>query len=146
MKINTAFWDTSAIVPLCVLQDTTSAARQIRRKFSKSAIWWGATVEFYSSLSRMVSAGVLNKSANKTAENKWTDFQTPARIIQPTDVMLEIAVDLPEKFGLRSLDAFQLAAALVWCREKPLNRPFVSADLRLAEAASNAGFDAIALT
>jgi len=44
------------------------------------------------------------------------------------------------------LDSFQLAAALVWCQEKPRRRPFVTADERLAKAAEKAGFSEILLT
>jgi len=60
--------------------------------------------------------------------------------------MLDGAVELPEKFGLRSLDAFQLASALVWCRERPRNRPFVTADGRLGGAAESVGFELILLS
>ena len=37
-------------------------------------------------------------------------------------------------------------AALVWCIERPRNRPFICADLRLIETASGAGFDAILIS
>jgi hypothetical protein len=52
----------------------------------------------------------------------------------------EIARDLPSAYGLRAMDSFQLAAALVWCREKPRNRPFITADIDLSNAATQAGF------
>ena len=38
-------------------------------------------------------------------------------------------------------DAAQLAAALVWCRERPQRRPFICFDERLAKAAAAAGFE-----
>jgi hypothetical protein len=44
---------------------------------------------------------------------------------------------------LRALDSFQLAAALVWCKEMPRGRQFVCCDVRLAEAATKAGFDVL---
>lgn len=66
-------------------------------------------------------------------------------VVAPTSVLLEIAIDLPETYAVRGLDAFQLAAALIWCKEKPRNRPFVCADVRLGRAASEAGFDLVSL-
>ena len=65
--------------------------------------------------------------------------------MQATERVLSIAVELPEKFGLRALDSFQLAAALEWCSERPRNRPFVCADKRLGNAADEAGFDVVSL-
>ena len=43
--------------------------------------------------------------------------------------------------ALRAADAFQLAAALVWCKERPNRRLFVSFDNALADAAEAEGFD-----
>jgi hypothetical protein len=52
----------------------------------------------------------------------------------------ELASGLPNAYRLRALDSFQLAAALVWCQEKPHNRPFITADIDLSKAATRAGF------
>jgi hypothetical protein len=40
-----AFWDASAIVPLCCLQPQTRAARQARRLFPQLVTWWATGVE-----------------------------------------------------------------------------------------------------
>lgn len=45
---------------------------------------------------------------------------------------------------LRAADAVQLAAALVWCRERPRNRPFVCFDRGLAASGTVLGFRVIA--
>lgn len=60
--------------------------------------------------------------------------------VGPTDQVREVAEELPQRYGLRAADAFQLAAALVWCKELPKNRVFVCIDKRLATAADDAGF------
>ena len=145
MRTNSAFWDTSGSIPLCVFQDATKDARQARRKFSTCVIWWGAAVEVNSALARLKRGGFLQTTAYTVAASKLAAFQRPARVIRPSNKMLDLAADLPERFGLRSLDAFQLASALVWCSERPRNRSFVCADRRLGDAASNAGFDVVAL-
>lgn len=41
---------------------------------------------------------------------------------------------------MRAADAAQLAAALVWCRERPKQRPLVCFDERLRAAATAVGF------
>jgi hypothetical protein len=47
---------------------------------------------------------------------------------------------MPEQYGLRALDSFQLAAALAWCRERPRGRSFVCGDILLAQVAAQTGF------
>jgi predicted nucleic acid-binding protein len=60
--------------------------------------------------------------------------------VLPSESVRKIAETLPDQYGLRALDSFQLAAALVWSREQPRGRWFVCADTRLAEVAAKAGF------
>jgi len=145
MAIEAAFWDTSALVPLCILQEATPAARREHRRYSAKIVWWGTQVEIRSALARLVRDGEIDRAGRSTAEKKWLAFSQRIREVPPTKHVLDVASDLPDQFGVRALDAFQLAAALVWCKERPRNRPFVSADTRLSEAASNAGFDVTTL-
>lgn len=146
MKTEWAFWDTSAIVPLCYHQPTaTAAARRLRRKHSKSAVWWGTEVEIRSALARLFREGQISGHGQVFALEHWRAFQTGARVIDPSDRVLAIAVELPQKFGLRALDSFQLAAALEWCGGRPRDRTFITADNRLGQAAEDAGFDVVDL-
>jgi hypothetical protein len=46
---------------------------------------------------------------------------------------------------LRAADSLQLGAALVWCRQKPAQRRFLSGDQKLCEAASAVGFAVVKL-
>ena len=145
MRTEIAFWDTSAIIPLCVFQGATPAARRIHIDLPTKIIWWGTVVEVRSSFARLKKAGELNESNFEIAAAKWQGIANRSRIVPPTSRLLEIASELPEDYGIRSLDAFQLAAALVWCSERPRNRPFVCADKRLGDAAGDAGFDVVSL-
>ena len=146
MKTDFAFWDTSAIVPLCYHQPkTTAASRRLRKKYSKSAVWWGTEVEISSSLARLLRQGAINEQGRELAFGHWRTFCEGARVIDATSRVLLIAVELPNRYGLRALDSFQLAAALEWCGERPRNRPFITADRRLAVSASKAGFDVVSL-
>jgi predicted nucleic acid-binding protein len=60
--------------------------------------------------------------------------------IHPADAVRDRAATLLDTYPLSAADGLQLAAALVWCRERPIGRTFLCADTRLAEAATHAGF------
>ena len=60
--------------------------------------------------------------------------------ILPSEQIRTLAEGLPVEYGIRGADALQLAAALVWCRERPRRRPFVCFDERQVAAVSKAGF------
>ncbi len=145
MKTEIAFFDTSAIIPLYCNQVMSVESRKIRRQFKKPVIWWGTHVEMNSGLDRLFRDAILTRSQLKVALQKWEKFYSQAHIIKPEDKILEIASTLPPVHNLRALDSFQLASALVWCKEKPRNRPFICADGRLGKAASDLGFDVVAL-
>ncbi|MBX3291351.1 MAG: type II toxin-antitoxin system VapC family toxin [Acidobacteria bacterium] len=143
MRTERAFWDTSAIIPVCCVQAFSPVARSTFRRFPRPALWWGTPVEVRSAFERLKSENALPNE--QSAIRHWSKFRAKAIEIVPDEAVLSIAETIPETYGLRALDAFQLAAALVWCNEKPRNRPFVCADTRLSEAASDAGFDVITL-
>lgn len=145
MPAEIAFWDTSAIIPLYCSQAITQESRRLRRRFKEQVVWWGTHVEVYSGINRLRRNGVLTDVQQQTALGKWNRLRSRARRIGPNDRVLSIAVSLTSEYNIRALDAFQLAAAIVWCSERPRNRPFVCADKRLSTAATDAGFHVIEL-
>ena len=62
MKTNLAFWDTSAIVPLCCFQTKSQTLRQLRRKYEVVA-WWASSIEATSALKRLVSQNEISQVA-----------------------------------------------------------------------------------
>ena len=143
MPASIAFWDTSAIIPLYCNQMMSADARRLRRRFDEPVVWWGTHVEVHSGINRLLREGVLNDVQSQTALEKWRRLHARVRRIWPSDRVLGLAVSLTTEHGVRALDAFQLAAALVWCNERTRSRPFVCADKRLSAAAKDAGFDLI---
>lgn len=139
MKTNQAFWDTSAIVPLCCKQDNSQRLRQLRRAYVVVA-WWGTSIEAHSALSRLYSEGVLSKRNYDVAIDRLQIQKKTWREMLPSDKVKEIAEGLPEAHGLRTLDSMQLASALVWCNEKPSGRIFICCDSRLSDIAAKVGF------
>lgn len=145
MRVNVAFWDTSAIIPLYCNQAVSPEGRRLRRQFKEPVVWWGTHVEVYSGINRLLREALLTDVQSQKALEKWGRLYSRARSIKPDDNVLSIAASLLISHNIRALDAFQLAAALVWCSERPRNRPFICADQRLGDAAATTGFDVISL-
>jgi hypothetical protein len=54
--VTLAFWDSSALVPLCVHQQSSAAARQLLRQYS-IVVWWSTSVEIRSAFERLLRLG-----------------------------------------------------------------------------------------
>jgi predicted nucleic acid-binding protein len=136
-----AFWDTSAIVPLCCRQDDSQVARRLLRRYARAVVWWGMSVEAMSAFNRLAREGKLTAKGMKQATARLEVLRRSWTEVLPTDRVRQLAEGMPEQYGLRALDSFQLAAALVWCRERTRRRVFVCFDERLSETAAKVGFD-----
>jgi hypothetical protein len=58
MSKQPAFWDSSALVPLCVHESTSRQVHAQLRKFLPVA-WWGSLVEVHSAIARLHRLGQL---------------------------------------------------------------------------------------
>lgn len=135
-----AFWDASAVVPLFVRAQKSKAAFQLIRP-QPPVIWWGTLVEVHSALARLKGEGVLSATASDTAKRRLEESVTSWRQIQPSDLLRDLAIKQLNGFALRAGDALQLAAALIWVKERPRSRIFITGDKKLGNAAHSVGFD-----
>ena len=135
-----AFWDSSAIVPLCCAQAGTAQGRRLLADLGRIVAWWGTPVEARSAFARLVRDGELTSAQRVNAVKLLDQLRRSWDEILPAEAVRVLAESLPDDHGLRAGDAFQLAAALVWCRERPRRRPFVCLDARLSKVASDVGF------
>lgn len=135
-----AFWDASAIAPLCCSQPATNRGRKLLREVRRMVVWWGTPIEARSAFARLVRDGALTDAEGTQAIRLLDHLRRSWDEIQPSEKVRSLAEELPDRHGLRAADAVQLAAALVWCRERPQRRPFVCFDERLAKAAAASGF------
>jgi uncharacterized protein len=135
-----AFWDASAIVPLCCSQRATAQGRRLRRELKRMVVWWGTPLEVRRAFARLVREGQLTAQERATAVRLLAQLRIAWDEILPTEKVRSLAEDLPDTHGVRAADAAQLAAALVWCRERPKQRPLVCFDERLRAAAATLGF------
>lgn len=142
----TAFWDTSALVPLCCFQPQSAQARQVARTYSRQVVWWGTVIEAVSSLHRLTREATLSDDQSRQAFARLDYLRNHWNEIQPTEEVRDRAERLLRIHKLRAADALQLAAALVWCVDRPRGRTLIGADGNLSEAAAAEGFTIIRLS
>ena len=134
------FWDSSALVPLCVRQPLTEAAIELYKRY-EVIVWWATSVEIASALARLVRVGQLDPEQWMEAQKLALTLAGEWSVVQPSDSLRANAMRLVDRYDLRAADSLQLAAALAWCENVPQGRVFLTADQRLREAAALHGFD-----
>jgi hypothetical protein len=91
-------------------------------------------------MARLMREGKLDGRTEESIRTRLMLLRTSWREVIASDGVRGLAEQLVYRHPLRTADAFQLAAALYWCRERPRGRVFVCFDSRLAEAAEQQGF------
>ena len=143
-KVRPAFWDSSALAPLCVSEPATLTSEELVKTYEPHVVSWTTPVEIRSAISRLRRQGRITEADSDYAVDCVECLKASWREVRPSIALRDMAETLPGVYGLKSADSLQLAAALTWCRERPRNRPFVCYDLKLAEAARQAGFAVVA--
>lgn len=128
------FWDSSAIVPLCLEQPSSRAAHALREDDPSMAVWWGTPGECWSAFSRLRREGVLDVAEEEAARIHLRALQESWSEVQPSEEVRSHAARLLRLHPLRAQDVLQLAAALVWAGSPPAGEVVVF-DRRLEEAA-----------
>ena len=141
MKDKCAFFDTSAIVPLIVRQETTQRARQLIKNYPKPVVSWTAFIEAHSALARLVRDGHISRKNGHAAGARLEYLKKVWAEVLMTEELRGFCIELLSRYDLRAADAIQLAAALIWCDGHPRGRSFITFDERLSVAANEAGFD-----
>jgi predicted nucleic acid-binding protein len=137
-----AFWDASALVPQCVLQQANPAAQALNAQY-RMAVWWSTPIEMRSSFARLVRMGQLTPNEHVQAQVRLDRMRSIWKEIDPSEPLREQAERLVDRFPLKAADAQQLAAALAWCIGRPKGRVFISGDSQLLVAARQLGFHAV---
>ncbi len=132
------FWDTSAVVPLLVVEDASRACLSLLAEDLGLVVWWGTRLECASALARLEGVGASVQPARERLDVLATAWAE----VEPTEPLRRTAVRLLRVHPLRAADALQLAAAVIWSEGAP-DMPFVTLDERLANAADREGFRVI---
>lgn len=136
-----AFWDASALVPLCVRQSMTPLAISLYKTYDV-VVWWATPVEIASALARLLRMKQLDSCDWSKASHLAKNLSGLWSVIQPSDSLRATSMQLVARYDQGATDSFQLAAALEWCEYAPLGRVFLTADQKLRDAALLSGFDA----
>lgn len=137
------FWDTSAVIPLCVLEPATPRARHIAEADPSLVVWWATRTECVSAVARRHRDGHLNVSAEQRARRVLAALAAAWSEVLPSEPLRFRSERLLAVHPLRAADAFQLAAALLWSRGDTATHTLVSFDDRLREAARREGFEVL---
>ena len=128
------FWDASALVPLCVDQPETPRVKALLGEDRAMVVWWGSVVECWSAFARVRREGAFSVEDEDAARVLLRTLQESWIEILPGEDVRVQAGRLLRIHPMRSADALQLAAALVWAGQPPAGE-IVAYDRRLQEAA-----------
>jgi predicted nucleic acid-binding protein len=137
-----AFWDASALVPLSLREAASPQARALAAQYSM-VVWWATLAEMHGAIARVERSGQLSALATQAARQVVAALKGDWKEIVPSLALRDRACQLLASHPLRTADSLQLAAATVWCGNRPAGRTFLSGDLRLCEAAAIEGFTVI---
>jgi predicted nucleic acid-binding protein len=134
------FWDSSAIVPLCVEETATDRVLALVKQDPEVAIWWATPVECASAVARLEREAALTPAEAAEAFHRLDLLARAWFEIEPHDELREIARRLLRVHPLRAGDALQRAAAYLAAERRPPTLEVVTLDDRLRQAALKEGF------
>lgn len=134
------FWDTSAVVPLLVIEPISPDVRKVAQADPHILVWWGTAVECLSAIARREREGVLSRAAADQSRRVLEQLRKAWHEVLPSETVRDHAIHLLLRHPLRAADALQLGAALTWTGGRPGRYSFCALDARLAEAARGEGF------
>ena len=124
------FWDSSAIVPLLLREDSTKSVRELYAGDPHIVVWMLSDVEFRSAVCRLRREGAVTAAVADAATGEFDAIWTRSVVVSSVESVKERAKRLLGVHPLRSADALQLAAALVASNERPAALDIVTLDAR----------------
>ncbi len=137
------FWDTSALLPLCVKEPQSEKIQNLVQQDGDLVVWWAALIEGYSALARLRREQVLTDGEELQARQLFLRLSSQWTEVRPSNLVRDQASRVLLLHPLRAADALQMAAALVWAGSQIPSLEFVCLDHRLREAAAREGFQVI---
>lgn len=134
------FWDSSALVPLLLEQESSGRMRAKLLDNPVQVVWWATTIECASAISRVYRQEEVTRPEVRRAQQVLQRLAESWNEVLPFSALRERAEGLLRRHPLRAADALQLAAALTWALDRPRGLRFLSLDARLNDAADREGF------
>src|ERR1700757_760658 len=101
MSQEAAFWDSSALVPLCIHEITSREAQSHLSKWMP-VVWWGSAVEVHSAIAHLHRLGRLKDVERKGALLRLDLLNRGWREILPGDQLRDLAIRLLDVHELRA--------------------------------------------
>jgi uncharacterized protein len=137
------FWDSSAILPLCLKEGMSPAMKKIALSDPDMVVWWGTRVECISALARRLRECTVGQDGERQFRSILNALSSQWSEVQPGGIVRQRAERLLMTHFLRVADAFQLAAALVWAGEIPSGLEVACLDVNLGKAFQKEGFTVV---
>jgi len=134
------FWDTSAIIPLLVMEPMTPIVSDILEENRHMHVWWATEVECVSALARRERENSIPSTSIEIALNRLALLREDWNEVAAGTGVRSIAKRLLRVHALRAADALQLASASALSEGARASETIVSLDDRLRDAARREGF------
>jgi uncharacterized protein with PIN domain len=79
------FWDSSAIIPLCVTEPSSATVKSILAGDPSAVVWWTTRTECISALARQIREGGITLAGERQARDVLHKFASTWIEIQPTN-------------------------------------------------------------
>jgi uncharacterized protein len=137
------FWDSSALVPLLVEEDTSEPLQALFQDDQEVAAWWGTEVECASAVARLERLGQLTPAETSEVFQQLQLLAKVWHLIDPVETIRASAKRFLRVHDVRAADALQLAAAFLACEGRPASLEVACLDDRLVTAFRREGFKVI---
>lgn len=137
------YWDSSALVPLCVDEASSTRLTELYRADPAVITWWGSEIECVSAFARLEREDAMSGVMVSAAIDRLKALKSAWHEVQPSQALRDTAVRLLRVHPLRAADAVQLSSAMIVSDHAPSAIELVTLDARLASAARREGFAVI---
>jgi predicted nucleic acid-binding protein len=134
------YWDTSAPLPLFVREASSDTVAALLDRDPAIVCWSGTSIECASAIARLEREAGIDRVTARALQRRVSNAAREWSEVPAIDDVRAQAVRLLQMHPLRAAEALQLAAAIVASDFAPSKMPFVTLDLRLADAAAREGF------
>jgi predicted nucleic acid-binding protein len=134
------FWDTSAIIPLWIAEQSSTRAKSWYRNDPNVIVWTLTRVEVFSALARRRREAPGAASRLLTVRREFIRAWEQWSEVTAIEIVRRHAERIVESYPLRAADALQIGAAVIAAEDNPAALEFVTFDENLAHAAEREGF------
>jgi predicted nucleic acid-binding protein len=127
-------------VPLIVVESESETMRELLEQDGDVMVWWATRAECTQPLCRRHQEGSFTDEEKQQAQARLDALAGRWSEVQPSEEVRELAEQCLARHTLKTADALQLSAALMWCEGESDGREFVCSNGALRTAATDEGF------